>query len=303
MKLLIKENVITDLRSKGIINLNDAKSALLSYMSDVNLQDCILVPFSPKSYMSAKNSNNMIIGIKSDAVIRGNYSNNYQSKTGPAVVGIYGHYNFYAVANIDSIRANFAACDTFYEVIPANSDSITSRSKKHSELNRYTKYDDMYINDEGDVRGAYNAWSNKRDAGTHKIRSMSQDDMEMYDPNINRARYAKILVKNRLGKYVERYNELCKNFNEIRKLTSELSTDVIINHRSNYKTLTDAMHSYLYDISALDNDIKRVDKQDVDGYHRYSDTYESDLKNSFDRAEKSYTKVMQQLDILKGFSE
>jgi hypothetical protein len=41
----------------------------------------------------------------------------------------------------------------------------------------------------------------------------------------------------------------------------------------------------------------------VDGYHRYSDTYESDLKNSFDRAEKSYTKVMQQLDILKGFSE
>ena len=118
MKLMIKENVITDLKSKGILNVNDEVKRVLLDSFGINVNDCTLVPCRPRSYMAAKSNPNVILGICSNYHYRMSWRDN--GKDGPVVYAIFGRNDFRSVLGDDRIRYDFAQCDTFYEIIPTD---------------------------------------------------------------------------------------------------------------------------------------------------------------------------------------
>ena len=292
MKLLIKENVITDLKQKNIINLKDAKETLLSWAFKVNLEDCTIVQFRPRSYMAAKNNENIIIGIKSNT----SYHSGWRSpeRIGNVVMGIYGNSNFISVYGPDSIRANFAECDTFYEVIPVSDDSYTKRSDKTKALGRTGEYRYYTLDDSGDLNDARYDYDSKG-----KKRLLSLDDVKMYDPNINKRRYINILSKNHLNKYVNNYEDLCRKFNIVRQSISNIDSNVIINNRYDYSRTIKCLDSYLDSLSDLNRYIKDVDKQSVDdtGWFTYT---EKDLERAFVKCEDKYDDLLTCIEKLEG---
>lgn len=223
----LKENVITDITKLGCINnMDDVKDKLQLKLYDVNLQDTILKPIDkPATYMKAKKSPNPLLGIKSNGSLSvwDDKTYKYLRKQGPSIQGIYGNNDFFNVDGDDSIRANFAKCDTFYEIVPVNSDTYKSRStisgsREPTYLVRLRDTNDIDIGWQADK-------ANKR---------FTNDDIMAYDPIYNRKRYAKILSLNHLDKYRNEYEAICDDIEELKGEFTDISLRSIMNGNTTY---------------------------------------------------------------------
>lgn len=289
MKLMIKENVITDLKSKGILNVNDEVKRVLLDSFGINVNDCTLVPCRPRSYMAAKSNPNVILGICSNYHYRMFWRDN--GKDGPVVYAIFGRNDFRSVLGDDRIRYDFAQCDTFYEIIPTDPETYKGRYDigRNRRPDGYG-YNDYRISDTGKVH--YTDYSH------NKIRSLSQDEIRQYDPSYNRNRYARILAKNHLDKYVKDYDDLCNKFEDILDRIKNLRGRDIIKNRS-YTSTTKCLDSFVDTMQWLNWKIEDINKLDLDRY--YWDTYtESDLKDSFKRCQDKYVGLVSALENLES---
>lgn len=290
MKLMIKENVITDLKNMGVLNVNNEVKRILLNNYGLNINDCTLVPCRPRSYMAAKSNGNVILGIHSNYNYRPSWRD--EGKMGPVVYAIFGKNGFYNILNADGIRYNFAQCDTFYEIVPT--DPETYKSKYDIGRNRRQDgygYNDYKISDTGKVH--------YKDYSHNKIRSLSQDEIRQYDPSYNRKRYAKILAKNHLDKYVKDYDDLCNKFEDILDRIKNLRGRDIIKNRSYYTCTTKCLDSFVDTMQWLNWKIEDINKLDVDRY--YWDTYtESDLKDTFKSCQDKYVSLVNALEDLES---
>ncbi len=290
---MIKENVITDLKSMGILNVNDEVKRILLGNYGLNINDCTLVPCRPRSYMAAKSNGNVILGIYSNYNYRSSWRDD--GKKGPVVYAIFGKNDFYNILNADGIRYNFAQCDTFYEIVPT--DPATYKSKFDIVRDRRSDgygYDDYRISDTGEVQHKDYSRTN-----SNKIRSLSRDEIKQYDPSYNRTRYVKILTKNHLDKYVKYYDDLCEDFEDILDRIRNLSGKDIIKNRTYYSSTTKCLDSFIDAMQTLNWKIEDVNKQDVDRYYGYSYT-ESDLKDAFKRCQDRYVGLVNALENLES---
>ena len=293
MKLMIKENVITDLKNMGVLNVNDEVKSILLNNYGLNINDCTLVPCRPRSYMAAKSNENVILGICNNYNYRPSWRD--EGKKGPVVYAIFGKNDFYNVLSDAGIRYVFAQLDAFYEIIPA--DPETYKSKYDIGRNRRQDgygYNDYRINDKGEVQ--YKDYSR---TNSNKIRSLSQDEIKQYDPSYNRSRYAKILAKNHLDKYVKYYDDLCEDFEDILDRIKNLRGKDIIKNRTYYSSTTKCLDSFIDAMQCLNWKIEDVNKQDADRHYWYTYT-ESDLKDAFKRCQDKYVGLVNALENLES---
>ena len=255
-KIRINENVITDLRGLDIINEKDVKNELRDVWSfNINLQDCSLKQIDrPRTYAAAKNSNNPILGVVNKVTEYQGW--NKPKLVGSKVFGIYGDGIFrnlaYGYDGANAIKTNLAKCDTFYEIIPDNPDSYTSPK---------------------DIRSQRTPNKPVELPKSNKTRFMTFDDMDSYDPTVNRGRYTRILSQNHLNKYIKEYNDLCDLFNEFR----DRFNNVDIRTASNYSlcAITDGLKQFIDKLGDINRYISYVEK---------GDSVESELKKKFDIA-------------------
>lgn len=293
MKLMIKENVITDLKNMGVLNVNDEVKRILLNNYGLNINDCTLVPCRPRSYMAAKSNENVILGIYSNYNYRPSWRD--EGKKGPVVYAIFGKNGFYNVLNADGIRYNFAQCDTFYEIVPT--DPETYKSKYDIGRNRRQDgygYNDYRISDTGEVQ--YKDYSG---AKSNKIRSLSQYEIRQYDPSYNRDRYAKILAKSHLDKYVKYYDDLCEDFEDILGRIKNLRGKDIIKNRYRYSDTTKCLDSFIDAMQSLNWKIEDVNKSDINHSSWYSYN-EKDLKDAFKRCQDKYVGLINALENLES---
>ena len=293
MKLMIKENVITDLKSKGILNVNDEVKRVLLDSFGINVNDCTLVPCRPRSYMAAKSNPNVILGICSNYHYRMSWRDN--GKDGPVVYAIFGRNDFRSVLGDDRIRYDFAQCDTFYEIIPTDPETYKGRYDigRNRRPDGYG-YNDYRISDTGKVQ--YKDYSR---VNSNKIRSLSQDEIRQYDPSYNRNRYARILAKNHLDKYVKSYDDLCKDFEDILGRIKNLRGKDIIKNHYRYSDTTKCLDSFIASMQYLNWKIEDVNKQDINQNHWYSYT-EKSLKDSFKSCQDKYVGLVNALENLES---
>lgn len=248
-KLHLKENAITDMRGLGLVNINRAKDSLDSYVTNyVNLQDSTIreIP-RPRTFAAAKKNPYPIIGIKQDDVIYQGY--NKPRLEGPSIQGVYGNDGFTNIDGEEGIRANFAACDKFYEIVPINPDSYKNASDIRKGRERTYN---AVIDDDGDIRTYFDPNTDK------KIRRLTQAEIDAYDPSKNRKRYTDILSKNHLNKYITRYNELCDMYKEF--MNRLHSIDIRQVSSWGYSEVTKNLSSYVDAIYWVNSYINDIDK-------------------------------------------
>lgn len=273
-----KENVITDMRSLGIINSTEAGKALDTYSFNfINLQDCKLVPVDrPRTYAQAKKSSYPIIGVKNTTIRKG-YGNRV---TGPAVYGIFGNNDFSYVAGDDRVRINFEECENFYQVVPIDEDSYTRAQDIRKGRERTIT---ATIDDSGELQygGYFTDLKGKK-------RSLTQSDIDMYDPTINRNKYKDILTKNHLGKYTMEYDVLCDKFNEFMDRFHNL--DIRTMKSYNFTDATKKLNSFVDAINWLNTRINWAGgTQDYN--NRYGNTYEDNVIDALNKANKVASEV------------
>jgi hypothetical protein len=258
-KLFIKENVITDMRDKGIINSKRVGDYLNNnYSYSVNLQDCKLVPISPRSYMTAKRNPNPIIGV-ADGRIWGGY--NEKDLEGPMIYGLYGKDMFTSFHNYyDKIRDNFAKCAEFYEIVPIDEDSYKTANQIRKDRDITAK---ASIDDKGNL-DYYNY-----DKSPNKTRILTQADIDSYNPSVNRRRYKDILTKNHLNNYAKEYDTLCNEFSAFKDRFRDVDIKSV---GYGFNSILRAFGDFVEAVSRLDNAIENINK-DV-----YWKSDEEDLK-------------------------
>ena len=267
-KLFITENAITDMRNKGIINSKEVGNYLYNtYGYSTNLQDCKLVPITPRSYMAAKKNPNPIIGI-ANGRIWGGY--NEKDLEGPMVYGLFGKDMFKSFHNYyDKIRDNFAKCAEFYVIVPIDEDSYKSANEIRRD--REQMYD-VSIRDNGSV----DFYGYER--GKNKGRSFTQADVDSYDPDVNRRRYKAILTKNHLNKYVKEYDMLCDKFNEFKDRFHNLD---IRNVGYGFNSILKSFGDFVDAVRWLNSDIDNINSS-----NSYWKPVESDLQRRLEDAKK-----------------
>ena len=278
-KSYIKENAITDMRKLDIVNSNEVGRKLDNYAYNfTNMQDCKLVPIDrPRTYAQAKKSLYPIIGVRNNVSLYQGY--NKPRLSGSAVYGIFGNDTFDAVAGDDRIRSNFEECEEFYKIVPIDEDSYTNAKDIRQGRERTVQ---AAIDDSGELQyGGY--FSDIKG----KKRMLTQFDIDMYDPTINRNRYKDILTKNHLGKYAMEYDVLCDKFDEFMDRFHNINIRTIKHY--NFTDATKQLDSFASAIDWLNTRIGWAS-----GIKDYSDsfgTYEDDVINSLNKANEVAAKV------------
>lgn len=278
-KSYIKENAITDMRKLGIVNSTEAGRKLDTYSYDfVNVQDCKLVPIDrPRTYAQAKKSLYPIIGVKDNMSIYQGY--NKPRLTGPAVYGIFGNNDFSNVDGDDRVRVNFDECDKFYKVVPIDEDSYTNARDIRQGREQTVQ---AAIDDSGELQ--YDRYHNNIKG---KKRMLTQFDIDMYDPTVNRKKYKDILTKNHLGKYAMEYDVLCDKFDEFMDRFHNINIRTIEHY--NFTDATKQLDSFASAIDWLNTRIGWAGG--INNYNSSYGTYEDDIINALNKANEVASKV------------
>ena len=281
-KLHIRENIISDLYGLKVINMDNTKQVITSYgFNSINLNDCSLVEIDkPRTYAAAKKSDFPILGMKDNYTLRQRWE---PSKTGLAVMGIYGNDNFMSVAGDDRIRYNFEQCDKFYKAVPNDMDtyqrqSDIARNRTHTVLGK--------LNDAGEM-GTKNTWDydhgkNYNRNTLHKARAYTTDDLIAYDPAINRRRYEDILAKNHLERYITSYDDICKSVKDFQNRIKDID---VINNEYDFGRTIDTFKRLISQIKSLNYNIDKIKKSNADGTGGWFRTTENDLKSDIVKIE------------------
>lgn len=287
-KLHIKENVVSDMYGLKIINIDDVKRTLQSYtFGSVNLNTCSLVPIDrPRTYAAAKKSDFPILGIRDKGYMYMGW--NKPRKTGPVVVGIYGDDYFTSTSQgDDKIRANFDSCDRFYQVIP---DDMDTYKRRYDIANSRTHTASVKLDDTG-------RQDDSRRNTLHKSRAFTQDDLDAYDPNVNRKRYVAILTKNHLDKFVSDYNDACATVKAFQNRLNNIDITAVSGYSYGYAL--DAFKEVISRLKELNGDIGSISGDNKSAWRTAT---ESDIESDIDRFDKAVAELAKRVSALEKSS-
>lgn len=286
-KLRLKENVISDLYGLKIINIDEAKQTLTSYaFGALNLNDCSLVPIDrPRTYAAAKKRDFPIIGVRDNISIYQGWKK--PSKNGTAIIGVYGRDYFMNVAGDDRIRSNFEECERFYQVVP---DDINTYQSQSSIARNRTRTTPTKLSDTGETE---TGWSMERNT-LHKSRAFTQDDIDAYNPDINRKKYIDILTKNHLEKYVSEYNDACATVKAFQNRLNNVDIATVDDY--NYGYALDAFKTLVSKLKTLNRHIEDIRKGETNYWYH---TTEKDLARDIDNFDEAAANLAKKLSVVE----
>ena len=283
-KLHIKENVVSDMYRLKIINIDEVKNDLQGFMYKINLETCSLVPIDkPRTYAAAKKSEFPILGIRDKGSMYMGWDQ--PTKVGPVVVGIYGHDYFMSTRRgDDKVRTNFDNCDRFYQVVP---DDIETYETRYDVSKDRTHTIPVKLDDKG-------RQDDSRRNTLHKSRAFTQDDLDAYDPDVNRKRYVAILTKNHLNKFVSDYNDACATVKAFQNRLNNI--DITTVSEWGYGRALDAFKEVISRLKSLNSDIGSISG---DNKHAWRTATESDIEDDIDRFDKAVVELAKRMSGLE----
>lgn len=283
-KLHIKENVVSDMYGLKIINIDEVKNDLQGFMYKINLNTCSLVPIDrPRTYAAAKKSDFPILGIRDKGYMYAGW--NKPRKTGPVVAGIYGQDYFMSTGQgDDKIRANFDSCDRFYQVVP---DDIETYETRYDVSKDRTHTASVKLDDKG-------RYDDSRRNTLHKSRAFTQDDLDAYDPDVNRKRYVAILTKNHLNKFVSDYNDACTTVKAFQNRLNNI--DITAVSEWEYGRALDSFKEVISRLKFLNRDIGSISGDNKSAWRTAT---ESDIENDIDRFDKAVAELAKRVSALE----
>jgi len=286
-KVHIKENVVSDMYGLKIINIDEVKNNLQGFMYKINLNTCSLVPIDrPRTYAAAKKSDFPILGIRDKGYMYAGW--NKPRKTGPVVAGIYGQDYFMSTGQgDDKIRANFDSCDRFYQVVP---DDIETYETRYDVSKDRTHTASVKLDDKG-------RYDDSRRNTLHKNRAFTQDDLDAYDPDVNRKRYVAILTKNHLNKFVSDYNDACATVKAFQNRLNSIDITAVSGY--SYGHALDAFKEVISRLKSLNDDIGSISGDNKSAWRTAT---ESDIENDIDRFDKAVAELAKRMSSLEKSS-
>lgn len=283
-RLHIKENVVSDMYRLKIINIDEVKNDLQGFMYKINLETCSLVPIDkPRTYAAAKKSEFPILGIRDKGSMYMGWDQ--PTKVGPVVVGIYGHDYFMSTRRgDDKVRTNFDNCDRFYQVVP---DDIETYETRYDVSKDRTHTIPVKLDDKG-------RQDDSRRNTLHKSRAFTQDDLDAYDPDVNRKRYVAILTKNHLNKFVSDYNDACATVKAFQNRLNNIDITAVSGYSYGYAL--DAFKEVISQLKSLNGDIGSISG---DNKHAWRTATESDIENDIDRFDKAVAELARRMSNLE----
>ena len=283
-KLRIKENVVSDMYGLKIINMDEVKNDLQGFMYSINLETCSLVPIDkPRTYAAAKKSEFPILGIVDKGYMYAGW--NKPRKTGPVVTGIYGHDYFMSTRQgDDKVRANFDSCDRFYQVVP---DDIETYKTRYDVSKDRTHTVPVKLDDEG-------RYDDSRRNTLHKSRAFTQDDLDAYDPDVNRKRYVAILTKNHLNKFVSDYNDACATVKAFQNRLNNIDITAVSEYSYGYAL--DSFKEVISRLKSLNGDIGSISGDNKSAWRIAT---ESDIESDIDRFDAAAAELAKRLSSLE----
>ena len=277
MKLRINENVITDYRNIGLSKNDEAKVKYYLNNNSINLESSDLVEMStadiPSTYAKAKKSENYILAVTDD----------YGELI---VLGIFGD-DYYHSIHENSVRKAFDFADKFYEVIPQQ--GAKSRYAVRKEFNRNSNPGSyVMINDDGTFNVAYTTRNNKG------FKFMVQDEIQLYNPEVNSKKYTAILEQNHKQDWVD---ELELKYDQLEEINNMI-TSLLANSKKvvRYKYIFDGINKYYTSLINIMYSIEcSIDTLGEGGYYFNSNT-EQILTKNMDKFDDTYSKLISEIE-------
>jgi len=254
----LSENVITDLRTvlKDLPPYYKKIADDWFRKSDINIEDCKLVNISkPKGPTIAKKSEWPIIAMDEDGAVYWFGNNDYKQ--------IRTNYPY------DGLKQSkaFENAVEFWQVVPIDPETYQSRSDRKN-----TKTPGKFIDINKFNGSTRRGWRpGVYDKPTSGTRFMSVEEMDLYDPTVNKRKYEDILANMGQERYVKIYNNLCNELVEINErihsidLNNLLGYDTYDSNQTDYRTSAGhyqaALNMYWQTIDAfeaLHRDIKQL---------------------------------------------
>jgi hypothetical protein len=287
----LNENVITDLR-KILKDLAPYYRKLADDWfrnSNINIEDCSLVNIpKPKGPTIAKKSEWPIIAMDEDGGVYWFGNEDYkQMRT---------NYPY------DELKQNkaFANAVEFWQVVPNDVDTYQSRSDRKNTKTP-GKFIDINKFDGSTRRGWRPGVYDKPTSGT---RFVSVEEMDLYDPTVNKRKYKDILANMGQERYVKIYNNLCNELVEINErihsidLNNLLGYDTYDSNQTDYRTSAGhyqaALNMYWQTIDAfeaLHRDIKQLGRYGEAGAWEYRE-----IKSDINTIKRRLLEVNKELD-------
>lgn len=277
MKLKINENVITDYRNIGLSKNDEARVKYYLNNNSINLESSDLVEMStadiPSTYAKAKKSENYILAVTDD----------YGELI---VLGIFGD-NYYYSINENSVRRAFELADKFYEVIPQP--GTKSKEEVRKEFNRnFNSGSYVMINDDGSINVAYTT-RNRRG-----FKFMVQDEIQLYNPEVNSEKYTAILEQNHKQDWVD---ELELKYDQLKEINNMIAS-LLANSKKvvRYKYMFNNINKYYTSLINIMYSIEcSIDTLGKGGYYFTSNT-EQMLTQNMDKFDDTYSKLISEIE-------
>lgn len=279
MKLMLKENAITDMRDIGITNIPKAKEKLMYWPYYLNFQDCTLRPIErPVTYARAKKNPYPIIGVANMSLYQGW---NKPRLEGPAVNGIFGLGQFDNVDGENKITSNFAKCEKFYELVPNDPEAYKNAQNIRNDrnLSRGGRITWGKLNDKGEFENRY----------TGNNRAFTSSDIENYEPSFNKRKYTKLLSQAHLDKYNKKYNDMCDGIKMLQSEISNVDASNLKNYyvRSDYRSLLNKFGDVIDALGDVNHNIEYIARGEYPNI--YNDT---SIAKDFDKFDKKYNDAL-----------
>ena len=245
---VLNENAITDLRSalKFLQPWNRKEAERWLRDSDINIKDCQLIPINkPKGPTIAKKSKWPIIAVDENNEPYWFGNDKYMDNS-------YGYNN---VKQTDA----FNRAIEFFQVVPKDESTYKSRSEikatktpgKFVDLDRYT----------GEKRRGWTP--GLYDEPKKGTRFLTDEEINLYNPNINRKRYKQALAELGEDRYIRIYDELCDQLIETNDRIHSIDLNNLLKYnnydskekeyRTSARHYTSAINMYYQTVDAFEN--------------------------------------------------
>ena len=293
MKLTLRENAITDMKSMGIINIAKAKEKLRYYPYYLNIEDCTIKEIErPKTYAKAKKNRYPIIGVSNMSLPTGWRTPRIE---GPAVSGIFGMDDFSNVDGENKVTLNFSECEKFYEIAPINPDTYKSSQEIHNQRVQRSGGGIHLgnLNDKGEFEDRYGSgrFCNRREYN----KAFTSSDINDYDPTYNKVRYTKLLSQLHLDKYKKQYVDACDDIKLLQDEVAKLGTSNLHDYyvRSSFTAFLKGIANVIDILGDINNIIDYIAKGISPTI--YNDTT---MKNRFNKFTKEFANTLRILEEL-----
>ena len=288
----LRENVITDLRQV----LKDLKPYHKKIANDwfrnsnINIEDCNLVNIAkPKGPTIAKKSEWPIIAMDEDGAVYWFGNNDYKQMR-----------TQYPYDELKQSRA-FEKAVEFWQVVPKDPENYKSRSDVQNTKTP-GKFIDLDKFDGSTGRGWRKGVYDKPTKGTQ---FMSVEEIDLYDPTVNRNKYKTMLAQMGDKRYIKMYNDLCDELIEVNErlhsvdLNNMMKYDTYSSKTTDYRTAAGhyqaALNMYWQTVDVFESLHKDI--RELNNWKDYADAWEYDNINSdIKTIKRRLSEVNQELD-------